>query len=129
VWRAAFWIFAAILTIGLLWPNAQLPPVINRPDLIVHGVSYGLFTTLLFASRLCQRPPTTHQRTWRSLLWTAATALIYSTATESLQAIPFLNRTSALDDWLANLLGVVLGVIIASMWMVLSPAHRSPART
>jgi VanZ family protein len=120
VWKPAFWSFAVLLTIGLLWPNAQLPPVINRPDLIVHCVSYGLFTSLLFASGLCVWPKPMIRRNWRSLGWALAIALLYSTATETLQSIPFLKRTSAFDDWLANLLGIVVGGIISCVWLVVS---------
>lgn len=127
-WCWAFWAFAVTLAVGLLWPNAQLPPVINRPDLVVHAVSYGMFTALLFASGLCVRPRSTLGRTWRSLRWTVLIALIFSTVTETLQGIPILKRTSAFDDWLANLSGIVLGVIIACVWMLISRRSAKRAR-
>ena len=106
LWRWAFWLYTGVLTGFLLWPRLTLPPVMPRPDLLVHGLAFGLLT-LFF----CLWNPARHH----SPLRTAALAFAFGTAfggiTELLQQIPVLNRTGAWDDWGADVFGVVCGIL------------------
>jgi len=100
-----FVVYAVLLAIGTHWPNARIPaPEGLRPDLLIHVVALGLWTVLLTASGLLG--PATAART------AAAAALVatgYSILDEATQAIPALGRTAALDDWMADILGVAIG--------------------
>lgn len=84
-----------------------MPEVIPRPDLVVHGVSFGLFSLLL-----CLWNPAGSTRRVHIALLTLATGSAFGGLTELLQSIPALRRTGAWDDWGADVLGVVCGLVV-----------------
>lgn len=106
LWRLLFWLYFVVLTTALLWPQLALPPVVPRPDLIVHCVSFGLFALLL-----CLWNPTKTSRLGTKMVLAFVAGTSYGGMTELLQSIPVLHRTAAIDDWGADVLGVVCGLL------------------
>lgn len=106
LWRWAFWLYTAVLTAFLLWPRLTLPPVMPRPDLLVHGLAFGLLTLLL-----CLWNPARSTSPAQTALLAFAVGTVYGGITELLQQVPALKRTGALDDWGADVFGVVCGLL------------------
>jgi VanZ family protein len=105
--RRAFWVYAAALFVGTHWPRLELPPtVIERPDVVVHAAAFGLWTLLLAGTEYLGPA-----RRGRAVLWCGVIALAVSAVDEALQAVPFVHRTAAWDDWLANAAGVALACL------------------
>ena len=106
--RTAFVVYALILVTATHWPQLRIEGPVPRPDLYRHVAAFGLWTCLLIATELLGP--------WRSkpaIARCVAVALVYAAIDEGTQAIPALGRTVALDDYLANALGVVLAGIAA----------------
>ena len=110
--RVAFWLFALALFVGTHWPRLELNvPGVKRPDLIVH---FGLFATwylLLFAAAYLAKLGRV-----RSLIAVWVIAVAYAGLDEGLQAIPFVHRDAAWDDFAADVGGVTIGFLIAAVW-------------
>ena len=104
LWRWVFFAYICALTVALLWPSLALPPVMPRPDLLAHYLSFGTFALLL-----CLWNPTGTARLRVTLMVTLVAGVAYGGGTELLQMIPILHRTAALDDWAADSCGVVCG--------------------
>lgn len=103
--RRIFWCYAALIFILTHWPKLTVPIPIKRPDLLAHLVVFSTWAVLaglcaFFGARFSTR----------NLVVTFIVAIIYAAIDEGLQAIPLLNRTAALDDYMANALGVCIGV-------------------
>lgn len=107
--RAAFWCYAVLLFVATHWPRLELPHVvIERTDIVVHMGAFGLWTLLLIASEYTG-------------LWLSRTSIgrawligiVYCAFDEATQAIPFIRRTAAWDDWAADVGGVTAAVVIA----------------
>jgi len=120
-------VHATLLTVALLWPHLQVPPVIPRPDLVAHCLAFGPFCLLL-----CLWNPL-DSRGWRVVAFAAALGLAYGAATELLQSIPGLRRSAAVDDWLADAAGVACGVAafaaVKMWWPSRWPRAGRPADT
>lgn len=101
---AAFILYTLALCLGTHWPRLTIDiGDFHRPDLALHLAAFGGFTILLIASNLLGdwlRPLTA--------LRAFVVAAVFAAINESTQAIPALGRTAALDDYLANLLGITL---------------------
>lgn len=113
--RAAFWTYAAALFVGTHWPKLTIPAS-GRPDILVHAVVFGVWTGLLVAAGFFGPV-----RSMRNVVVAWAVAAVWSGVDEALQAIPFIRRNAAWDDWAANLAGVTLAAVIA-----LVVARRAP---
>ncbi|MDP1660882.1 MAG: VanZ family protein [Phycisphaerales bacterium] len=109
-WRWLFWAYWLVLTIALLWPNLTAPEVIPRPDLVVHGVAFGLFSLLL-----CIWNPAGSARRVHVATLAFVAGIAYGGATELLQSIPALKRSAAWDDWGADVFGVVCGLVVYAL--------------
>ena len=105
LWRRLFWLYFAVLTVFLLWPKLTVPAVVPRPDLIVHGLAFGLFALLL-----CLWNPTGTPRPFMNALSAFTLGAAYGGLTELLQSIPILKRSAAWDDWAADVFGVCCGL-------------------
>lgn len=84
------------LTIAMLWPLEAPPPAPEGSDKLVHFVA---FTTLSFPLAYTGRfglPPV------------FIGASVYGGAIELIQ--PSFNRSADINDWIADVLGVVLGI-------------------
>lgn len=111
-WRWVFVVFAAALFVGTHWPNLKVDvPMVERPDLLVHMCVFGAWFVFLWLSALVGRPVS-----WMTVLKCAIVAVAYAAVDESMQAIPWVRRHAAWDDFGANCLGI--GVAASVAWMV-----------
>jgi VanZ family protein len=118
--RRVFWLYAAALFVGTHWPRLELPPtIIERPDVLVHMSAFGLWTLLLAGSEYLGS-----LRSRRAILWCGLIALANAALDEALQAVPFVQRTAAWDDWLAN----AAGVVVATAAMLAAPRRGADRR-
>lgn len=117
---AAFITFALVLFVGTHGPGLRVESdVIERPDIFVHFALFAAWTILFFASGLPLRVAQTiglsnpGARVY-FVGWCAA--VLYAAFDEATQAIPWINRTAAWDDFGADALGVTVGTLV---WAVL----------
>ena len=101
--RTAFALYALALLVATHWPQLTITGPIERPDLVIHAGAFGLWTLLLVGAALFGPALST-----RNILASAAVGALYAPLDELSQGLPGLNRVVALDDALANLLGVAL---------------------
>ncbi len=106
--RAAFWAYAAFVFVGTHWPKLEIPGT-GRPDLFAHVAVFGLWTAMFIACRFFGPA-----LSWRNIGLGALVSAAYSGIDEGLQAIPFIRRVPAWDDWGANLIGVAGAAVIAA---------------
>jgi len=106
-WRRLFWLYFCVLTVALLWPKLTIPPVMERPDLLGHYVTFGLLALLLSLWN-----PLATRHGVRNAVVTMTASAAYGGATELLQSIPMLKRSAGWDDWIADVLGVLCGLIV-----------------
>ncbi len=94
------------------WPKLTIP-LPGRPDLVAHLVVFGTWTILCIA---CGFFGPWHSA--RNIARSVVVSVAYSAVDEALQAIPFIRRFAAWDDWCANVVGVALGglVMLAAAW-------------
>jgi len=106
---AGFAVYAAILFTGTHWPALDIrTDVIERPDLAVHFVAFGLWTLALWQSGLVGDP-----LRMGTVARCVPIGVVYAAIDEGLQAIPALRRTCAWDDYAFNCIGVLIGAGIA----------------
>ena len=84
------------LTVAMLWPLEAPPPAPEGSDKLVHFVA---FATLAFPLALSGRI---------GLLPVFVGASAYGGAIELIQ--PSFNRSADVNDWVADIIGVVLGI-------------------
>lgn len=104
--RAAFACFALAVFTATHWPQLRFEGPIQRPDLVIHLAAFFAWTALLIACGFVGPALSP-----RNTLVSGTIALAYSAADELSQGIPWLGRTVALDDWLANATGVGLATL------------------
>lgn len=107
--RAAFWIYTAALFTATHWPKAKLPGPPNT-DKVLHVVVFGAWT-FLFALAGYLRPI----RRPAVLLAIALLAAAWAGLDELLQSIPAIHREANIRDYMADLLGVALGLAAAAI--------------
>lgn len=107
--RIGFWIYAILLFTATHWPALELNvPMVERPDLIIHfGCFGGWYIAFWLAAWI--GPPLRV----RSIGLAILAAILYAGFDEGLQAIPFVRRHCAWDDFLANCGGVLLAALFA----------------
>jgi VanZ family protein len=100
-------VFAVVVLISLavlFAPGQDVPPAPHGVDKLVHS---GLFLALALSG------------SWagvrRGVL--VGLLLLYAAGSELIQAIPALQRDATLGDWLADAVGVLLGLLV---WAVLA---------
>lgn len=103
--RIAFIVYAAALALATHWPQLRIDGPVERTDLYIHVVAFGLWTALLIASEF-----TGTWRTAQARARAGVIGLVYATLDETTQAIPALGRTFGLDDLAADYAGVLLAV-------------------
>lgn len=105
--RIVFGLYAAALLYGTHGPRRDVNVAgIERPDLIVHLCAFAGFFVLLLAAEFFGP--------WRSARGIGVCTLIataFAAVNEATQALPVFGRTSALDDFAANIGGIALGVV------------------
>lgn len=127
--RAAFAVYVLLLATATHWPQLAVP-MPGRPDLVVHLLAFGLWTTLAIAAELFG-PGLSARNIVRTVCLAAAVACV----DEATQAIPVLNRDAGFDDATANLLGVAsaaaAAAVLARRWSGRAGgerARRGPSR-
>ena len=111
--------FAFFLALGCTFVVTHIPRLaVGAPDSpvdkLVHASGYGVLAALLLLARW-----------WRSV-WPAIAALAaWAALDEATQAIPGLGRSADLDDWLADVTGMV---IAAAFFVAASPVGTGAAR-
>ncbi len=101
---AAFISIAVLLFVGTHWPQLRIDGPIERPDLVVHLVAFGLWGLAFCVSGLLGEPGTIGNAS-RCL----GVGVIYAAFDESTQMIPALGRFAGLDDYAFNVIGLLLG--------------------
>ena len=105
--RWAFAAFAVAVFVATHWPNLQLPGT-GRPDLLVHVVVFAAWTAMLILAGFFGPP-----FSLRNIGMAALIAPVYAAIDEGLQAIPFIRRHAAFDDWGANVSGIAFACLAA----------------
>lgn len=116
--RRAFWVYAAALFTATHWPKLEIPRVVfERTDIVLHAGAFCVWTLLMMGTEYLG-PPLNR----RAIGWCWLIGLVNAGVDEALQAIPFVNRTCAWDDWGADAAGVTAAAL-AMLWI----AHRAKA--
>ncbi len=107
--RIGFWVYAILLFTATHWPALELNvPMVERPDLIIHfGCFGGWYIAFWLAGWV--GPPLR----FRSIALAIPAAILYAGFDEGLQAIPFVRRHCAWDDFFANCGGMLLAASLA----------------
>jgi VanZ family protein len=97
--RGAFAVVVLVSLVVLFAPGPDVPPAPYGVDKLVHG---GLFLALALTG------------SWAGIRRTglAVGLLLYAAASELLQTIPALQRDGSIADWLADAVGVLLGLLV-----------------
>lgn len=104
-WRIAFTLYAAAIFTLTHTPGVQVGGKV-RVDLLAHLTVFGLWAVLLAVCAFFGPP-----LSWRNIRVVWPLAAVYAAIDESLQAIPFIRRNAALDDWLANVAGISIACL------------------
>ena len=89
-------IVSLTLTVAMLWPLVALPPAPEGSDKLVHFIAFAALAFPL-------------ARTGRfGLMPVFIGASVYGGAIELVQ--PSLNRSADINDWVADIVGVVIGI-------------------
>ena len=96
-----------ILTIAMLWPLESPPPTPNGSDKVVHLIAFAALSFPL-------------ARTGRiGLLPVFVGASAFGGLIELIQ--PTFNRSADMNDWVADIMGVVLGIICGLIYRRFRP--------
>ena len=95
------------LTVAMLWPLEAPPPAPDGSDKVVHLIA---FAALSF-------PLARTGRIGLTLVFVGASA--FGGLIELIQ--PSFNRSADMNDWVADILGVVLGILCGLMYRRLRP--------
>ena len=95
------------LTVAMLWPITAPPPVPDGSDKVVHLIAFAALSFPL-------------SRTGRfGLLPVFVGASAFGGLIELIQ--PSFNRSANLNDWIANIIGLVVGIVSGLMYRRLQP--------
>jgi hypothetical protein len=100
--RGAFAVVILLSFAVLFAPGSDVPPAPFGVDKLIHG---GLFLALAFSGR------------WAGVRHRVLAVLLplYAAASELIQSVPGLHRDATLGDWLADVVGVLLGLLLWSL--------------
>lgn len=118
-WRRPIaWVLAGYsitLLLATHWPKVDLGGAPEGTDKAIHFVAYGLWSVLALGSGVFGHWRSAAAR-WRTL----AAGAVFGALDEATQAIPALNRHTSLWDFLADVLGLAIGVgaawALAAWW-------------
>ena len=100
-------ILTAILTIAMLWPLDAPPPAPDGSDKLVHLIAFAALSFPL-------------SRTGRfGLLPVFVGASAFGGVIELIQ--PSFNRSADMNDWIADIIGVVAGIVCGLIYRRLRP--------
>ena len=101
--RIAFGAAALAATVATHWPRLSLAPAESPVDKLAHALSFAFLTVLAWRARTVAR-----------LGALAAMMVAWATVDELSQSIPGLHRQTDLDDWLADLVGIMVALAFLS---------------
>jgi len=104
-WRVAFGVYALILVTLTHWPKLAIAGPIPRTDLVAHLGAFGLWAMLLAGARWFGSAASP-----RNLLICGVIGVVYAAVDELTQGFEALGRTVALSDWIANIVGISMGL-------------------
>jgi putative peptidoglycan lipid II flippase len=107
----AFPVYALTLATLTHWPRLRIEAPIERPDIFVHAIAFGLWTALLMATGWLGRPLGA-----KSVFLATVAGACVATVDEASQALPGLGRTVDRSDLWANLIGVGAVGLCAGVW-------------
>ena len=96
-----------ILTVTMLWPLNAPPPAPDGSDKVVHLIAFAALSFPLAITRRFGLLP----------LFVGASA--FGGVIELIQ--PIFNRNADIDDWIADFLGVVIGILCGLVYRRLRP--------
>ena len=112
--RWCFGAYAATLFVATHWPNLKIEGT-GRPDLFVHVAAFGLFAALMIVARFFGPALSI-----RNIGAVAVIATVYAGIDEWMQAIPWIKRHAAWDDWLADVGGIAIAcggaLVMRAFW-------------
>ena len=95
-------IVTAVLSVAMLWPTHQPPPAPNGTDKIVHLIAFAALAFPL-------------ARTGRiGLIPVFVGASVFGGLIELIQ--PSFGRSADMQDWIADVTGVALGIVLALLY-------------
>ena len=95
-------IVTAVLTVAMLWPINQAPPGPDGSDKVVHLIAFAALAFPL-------------ARTGRiGLIPVLLGASVFGGLIELIQ--PSFGRSADMQDWIADIAGVVLGIVLALLY-------------
>lgn len=118
--RLSFLVYVPALFVATHWPALEVPGE-GRPDLLVHVAVFALWTSLLIGAGFFGPA-----LSWRNILIVLPIAIAWAAFDEATQAIPFVRRHAAIDDFLANLVGILLACLAGLVLMTIK--NRMTAR-
>ena len=97
--RGAFAVVILLSFAVLFAPGSDVPPAPFGVDKLIHG---GLFLALAFSGR------------WAGVRRRVLAVLLplYAAASELIQSVPGLHRDATLGDWVADVVGVLVGLLL-----------------
>ena len=102
--RIAFWAAVSALLLATHWPKLQVGPADSPFDKLAHATGFGSLMAL-GSLALPSRPR------W----WLAAMLALLGAVDELTQGIPGIGRTADLDDWVADVAGIVVAWSFAAV--------------
>lgn len=104
LWKAAFVIYALLLTTATHWPRLQLGTEESPwPDKLLHMLAFGGLAFLFIQTR------------WVRRIWLCALLItVWTLFDEFSQSLPILGRQASWGDALAGLMGIA--VVVAWLW-------------
>lgn len=109
LWRWVFFGYALLLAVLTHWPHLAVRVPIDRPDLLIHAGVFCVWIVLLERSGLLGRFIEDAAVQWRRLAWYGMVAGAFAAVDEWTQQ--FVGRVTALDDFVADVVGVGIGMI------------------
>ncbi len=105
--RKALIVYGLVLTLATHWPSLAIQGPISRPDLYAHFIAFSLLMVFVIGAELFGPLLSKH-----NLLISFVLGIVWAGVDELTQGIPVLHRHVTFEDFLANLGGLVLGVLI-----------------
>lgn len=114
--RSVFIGYGLALFVATHWPALTIPGE-GRKDLIIHVGAFAVWASALIACGFFGLPFSR-----RNILVCGVVAVAYAAIDEGSQAIPWVRRTAAWDDYAADVSGIALAVGVA---LIVAAARRA----
>lgn len=124
-WRIVLTVGIIGLTVATHWPRLRLRAPTPIPiDKLLHVTAFGGLTGLVMLARLL--PATKRAFAWRNALFSFLVVAVWSGMDELTQEFPGLGRHATWPDYLANLIGATMALLLAGLVFSRTPASSTP---